>query len=79
MVESNDYDSFEDDSIGKNNIITTVNNPLVYSSRKGSVKVQIQPSQQQQKTLTHLPHREPVDIAFTDLQYTVTEGRKKSK
>ncbi|EEB20292.1 ABC transporter, putative [Pediculus humanus corporis] len=78
MVESNDYDSFEDDSIGKNNIITTVNNPLVYSSRKGSVKVQIQPSQQQQKTLTHLPHREPVDIAFTDLQYTVTEGRKKN-
>lgn len=54
-----------------------LSNPLVSSYRKGSVKVQIQPSQQ--KTLTHLPHRDPVDIAFTDLEYTVTEGRKKGE
>ncbi|KAK6640444.1 hypothetical protein RUM44_012138 [Polyplax serrata] len=58
---------------GKNSL----GNPLVSPSRKGTVKVQIQPSQQ--KSLTHLPHRDPVDIAFTDLQYTVTEGRKKNR
>lgn len=52
-------------------------NLLVSSSRKGSVKVQIQPSQP--KTLSHLPHRDPVAIAFTDLVYTVTEGRRNSK
>lgn len=46
-------------------------------SRKGSVKVVIQPSQP--KTLSHLVHREPVAIAFEKLVYTVSEGRKKSK
>lgn len=74
MVGNNTVDSIENDERGSLNIL---NNPLISSNRKGSVKIQIQPSQQ--KTLTHLPHREPVDIAFTDLQYTVTEGRKKSK
>ncbi|KAL0267160.1 UNVERIFIED_CONTAM: hypothetical protein PYX00_009508 [Menopon gallinae] len=48
---------------------------LVSSDRKGSVKVQIQPSQQ--KSLSHLQARMPVDIAFNDLQYIVEEGRKK--
>lgn len=47
------------------------------TSRKGSLKVTIQPSQP--KTLTHLPKRAPLDLAFTDLSYRVQEGRKKSE
>ncbi|KDR13078.1 ATP-binding cassette sub-family G member 4 isoform X1 [Zootermopsis nevadensis] len=43
--------------------------------RKGSVKVTI--TQCQPKQLTHLPKRQPVDIGFSDLTYTVSEGRKK--
>lgn len=43
--------------------------------RSGSVKITITPCQP--KTLTHLPKRPPVDIAFSDLTYTVSEGRKK--
>jgi hypothetical protein len=45
--------------------------------RKGSVKVTITPCQPKQ--LTHLPKRQPVDIGFSDLTYTVSEGRKKSE
>ncbi|NP_001266398.1 ATP-binding cassette sub-family G member 1 isoform X2 [Bombyx mandarina] len=41
---------------------------------KGSVKVTITPTQH--KTLSHLPKRQPVDLAFTDLTYKVQEGRK---
>ncbi|XP_024086060.1 ATP-binding cassette sub-family G member 4 isoform X1 [Cimex lectularius] len=48
--------------------------PLV--GRRGSVKVTITPCQP--KTLTHLPKRPPVDIAFSDLTYTVKEGSKKT-
>uniref|UniRef100_S4PXN8 ATP-binding cassette transporter subfamily G n=3 Tax=Pararge aegeria TaxID=116150 RepID=S4PXN8_9NEOP len=44
------------------------------SDRKGSLKVTITPAQH--KTLTHLPKRPPVDLAFTDLTYKVQEGRK---
>ncbi|CAK1549241.1 unnamed protein product [Leptosia nina] len=40
----------------------------------GSMKVTITPAQH--KTLTHLPKRPPVDLAFTDLTYKVQEGRK---
>lgn len=46
-------------------------------SRGGSVKITITPCQP--KSLTHLPKRPPVDIAFSDLKYTVAEGRKKRK
>ncbi|XP_072939340.1 ATP-binding cassette subfamily G member 4-like isoform X3 [Epargyreus clarus] len=42
--------------------------------RKGSLKVTITPAQH--KTLTHLPKRPPVDLAFSDLTYRVQEGRK---
>lgn len=42
-----------------------------------SYKVNIAPAQH--KTLTHLPKRPPVDLAFTDLTYNVQEGRKSSK
>lgn len=49
----------------------------IISDRKGSLKVTITPAQH--KTLTHLPKRPPVDLAFTDLTYKVQEGRKSSK
>lgn len=52
-------------------------NGLVSADRTGSVKVTITPCQP--RTLTHLPKRPPVDIAFSDLTYVVKEGRKKSK
>lgn len=45
--------------------------------KSSSVKVTISPAQP--KTLSHLPKRPPVDIAFSDLTYAVTEGRKKSE
>lgn len=51
--------------------------PAIVSDRKGSLKVAI--PQVQHKTLTHLPTRPPVDLAFTDLTYRVQEGRKSSK
>ncbi|XP_023942158.1 ATP-binding cassette subfamily G member 4 [Bicyclus anynana] len=47
---------------------------LINNLGKGSLKVTITPSQP--KTLTHLPKRPPVDLAFTDLTYKVQEGRK---
>lgn len=49
----------------------------ILSDRKGSLKVTITPAQH--KTLTHLPKRPPVDLAFTDLMYRVHEGRKSSE
>ncbi|XP_055683540.1 ATP-binding cassette sub-family G member 1 isoform X1 [Lutzomyia longipalpis] len=51
------------------------NNLLPDSDRKsGAVKLQIVPSQP--KTLSHLPHRPAVDLAFENLTYRVKEGRK---
>ncbi|XP_026732494.1 ATP-binding cassette sub-family G member 4 isoform X2 [Trichoplusia ni] len=47
---------------------------ILNNLRKGSLKVTITPAQH--KTLTHLPKRPPVDLAFTDLTYKVQEGRK---
>ncbi|XP_039751475.1 ATP-binding cassette sub-family G member 4 isoform X2 [Pararge aegeria] len=47
---------------------------LINNLGKGSLKVTITPAQH--KTLTHLPKRPPVDLAFTDLTYKVQEGRK---
>ncbi|XP_045534775.1 ATP-binding cassette sub-family G member 1 isoform X1 [Papilio machaon] len=49
----------------------------ILSNRKGSLKVTITPAQH--KTLTHLPKRPPVDLAFTDLMYRVHEGRKSNE
>lgn len=51
-----------------------VDSKPIVSDRKGSLKVTITPAQH--KTLTHLPKRPPVDLAFTDLTYKVQEGRK---
>ncbi|GAB0089251.1 ATP-binding cassette sub-family G member 4-like [Sergentomyia squamirostris] len=54
---------------------TVTNNLLPDSDRKsGAVKLQIVPSQP--KTLSHLPHRPAVDLAFENLTYRVKEGRK---
>ncbi|XP_072939339.1 ATP-binding cassette subfamily G member 4-like isoform X2 [Epargyreus clarus] len=47
---------------------------ILNNLRKGSLKVTITPAQH--KTLTHLPKRPPVDLAFSDLTYRVQEGRK---
>lgn len=53
-------------------------NGILLQSRKGSgVRLQIVPAQP--KTITHLPKRPPVDLAFTDLTYKVREGRKNSE
>uniref|UniRef100_A0A8D8ZVH1 ATP-binding cassette sub-family G member 1 n=1 Tax=Cacopsylla melanoneura TaxID=428564 RepID=A0A8D8ZVH1_9HEMI len=49
---------------------------LLNNNKKNSqVKVTIQPCQP--KSLTHLPKRPPVDIAFNDLTYSVSEGGNK--
>lgn len=47
---------------------------LLLQNRR-DVKVQIQPMQQ--KTLTHLPQRPKVDLAFSELSYTVSQGKSK--
>ncbi|XP_011340915.1 ATP-binding cassette sub-family G member 4 isoform X2 [Ooceraea biroi] len=51
------------------------NGGILLQSRKNSaVRLQIVPAQP--KTITHLPKRPPVDLAFTDLTYKVRESRK---
>lgn len=53
-------------------------NGILLQTRKSSaVRLQIMPAQP--KTITHLPKRPPVDLAFTDLTYKVREGRKNSE
>lgn len=53
-------------------------NGILLQPRKTSVvRVQIMPIQP--KTITHLPKRPAVDLAFTDLTYKVREGRKGSE
>ncbi|XP_037975240.1 ATP-binding cassette sub-family G member 1 isoform X2 [Plutella xylostella] len=51
-----------------------MDNLIINNLGKESLKVTITPAQH--KTLTHLPKRPPVDLAFTDLTYKVQEGRK---
>lgn len=51
--------------------------PVSVVRKSSTVKVTITPCQP--KTLSHLPKRPPVDIAFSDLVYTVSEGNKKSE
>lgn len=53
-------------------------NSLLNENRKsGAVRLQIVPAQP--KTLSHLPARPAVDLAFHDLKYSVREGRQNSK
>ncbi|XP_035721419.1 ATP-binding cassette sub-family G member 4-like isoform X1 [Vespa mandarinia] len=50
-------------------------NGILLQSRKNSaVRLQVIPAPP--KTITHLPKRPPVDLAFSDLVYKVREGRK---
>ncbi|XP_049868016.1 ATP-binding cassette sub-family G member 1 isoform X1 [Pectinophora gossypiella] len=60
--------------VEKETLAGPVDSKPIISDRKGSLKVTITPAQH--KTLTHLPKRPPVDLAFTDLTYRVQEGRK---
>ncbi|XP_050537758.1 ATP-binding cassette sub-family G member 1 [Daktulosphaira vitifoliae] len=53
-----------------------LNNPLSVDRKSSSVKINMMSSQT--KTLSHLPKRPPVDIAFADLVYTVSEGTTNS-
>lgn len=50
---------------------------LMSGRRKSSATVKVTITPAQPRTLSHLPKRPPVDIAFSDLTYAVTEGRKK--
>lgn len=53
-------------------------NSLLNANRKsGAFKLQIVPAQP--KTLSHLPTRPAVDLAFNDLTYSVREGRRGRK
>lgn len=54
------------------------NSSLIDDNRKsGAIRLQIVPAQP--KTLSHLPTRPPVDLAFHDLVYSVREGRRNRK
>lgn len=64
--------------------VTNREDIALHDRKSGSVKVEITALQQplgqsQQRTLTHLVKRDPVELAFHDLTYKVTEGRKKSE
>lgn len=54
-----------------------VNENLIDDRKSGAIKLQIVPAQP--KTLSHLPTRPPVDLAFHDLVYSVREGRRNRK
>ncbi|XP_026480117.1 ATP-binding cassette sub-family G member 4-like [Ctenocephalides felis] len=63
--------------------VTNREDIALHDRKSGSVKVEITALQQplgqsQQRTLTHLVKRDPVELAFHDLTYKVTEGRKKN-
>lgn len=53
------------------------NNRKNFVGTSASTKIQIVPAQP--KTLSHLPERPPVELAFRDLTYKVREGRSNSK
>lgn len=67
-----------DDAIILNDLNNDDRKNLVGTSGTSTnVRVQIVPAQP--KTLSHLPHRPAVDLAFSDLAYRVKEGRSNSK
>lgn len=65
---------------------SAINNNLIDDRRSNSVRVQIVPastvvaaSPASPLTLSHLPQRPAVDLAFHNLSYRVKEGRKNSE
>jgi hypothetical protein len=65
-----------DDSIKLNDLSDDRKN-LVGTSGSSSTRIQIVPTQP--KTLSHLPSRPAVELAFTNLTYRVKEGRSNSE
>lgn len=64
--------------VDKESLAAPTDTKPVIVDRKGShCLLNITPAQP--KTLTHLPKRPPVDLAFTDLTYKVQEGRKSNE
>lgn len=66
-----------DDAIISNDLNYDRKNLVGSSGAADVVRVQIVPSQP--KTLSHLPNRPAVDLAFNNLTFRVKEGRGKSK
>ena len=66
-----------DDAIILNDLNDDRKNLVMGSSGASDVRVQIVPSQP--KTLSHLPNRPAVDLAFNNLTFRVNEGRNKSE
>lgn len=54
---------------------TETSENLLLQNRSADVRLQIVPTQP--KKLTHLPKRPPVDLAFSNLNYTVRQGKGK--
>lgn len=54
---------------------TVTSENLLLQNRSPDVRLQIVPTQP--KKLTHLPKRPPVDLAFSNLNYTVRQGKGK--
>lgn len=80
-----------EDTSPNNALLTTKsggNGGIVFTSRGSDTshggnaatdQVCVQIVQSQPKTLSHLPTRPPVDLAFHDLKYSVREGRRNRK
>lgn len=68
-----------DDAIILNDLKNDDRKNLVGTSGASSNPVRVQIVPAQPKTLSHLPHRPAVDLAFSNLAYRVKEGRSNSK
>lgn len=62
----------------KLNDLSTNDRKNLVGNSSGATKIQII-QQSQPKTLSKLPSRPAVELAFTNLAYRVTEGRSNSK
>lgn len=68
-----------DDAIILNDLKNDDRKNLVGTSGASGNPVRVQIVPAQPKTLSHLPHRPAVDLAFSNLAYRVKEGRSNSK
>lgn len=55
---------------------SNANETIILQPRSPDIKVQIVPAQQ--KKLAHVIRREKVDLSFSNLSYTVKQGKRKS-